>query len=212
MSCSVHAPVDELIKPSKTERAIESASIIGAKHIVVEGIETPTPHASRLNFENNYKFYKKLEPLCEKFNIIIAIENLKKSFTYPDLLNDIIKKLNSPWFKVCFDVGHSWVRADMQPADFIRQLDLGVLCGLHVHDTHGIRNGIDEHLLPGMAEIDFDDLFCALREVGYNGDMTLEVGVGFMRKYAPKGLLLPALKFCEAVGRKLIEDFKGNYR
>ena len=210
-----HAPIecyynmeqnDASIEYVRLKRAIESAGIIGINHIVVEGIEVPAPHASYLNLDYNYNFYKKLEPLCEKHNVIIAVENLRKSFTYPDLMNEIIRRLNSPWFKALVDVGHTWVRADMQPGEYIRSLDSGIICGLHVHDTHGIRQGVDEHLLPWSAEIDFDDLMKALKEVGYKGDLTLEIRP-FIEKYASRGLLDPALKFAEAVGRKLISMY-----
>jgi sugar phosphate isomerase/epimerase len=121
-------------------------------------------------------------------------------------MNEIIRRLNSPWFKALVDVGHTWVRADMQPGEYIRSLDSGIICGLHVHDTHGIRQGVDEHLLPWSAEIDFDDLMKALKEVGYKGDLTLEIRP-FIEKYASRGLLDPALKFAEAVGRKLISMY-----
>ncbi|MBR5157056.1 MAG: sugar phosphate isomerase/epimerase [Clostridia bacterium] len=190
----------------RLKRAIESAGIIGIEHIVIVGIEVPAPHASYLNINYNYDFYKSLEPLCKQYGVIIAVENLRKSFTYPDLMNEIIRKLDSPWFKVLVDVGHTWVRADMQPGEYIRGLDPNVICGLHVHDTHGIRKGVDEHLLPWMAEIDFDDLMKALKEVGYDGDVTLEIRP-FIEKYASKGLLEPALKFAEAVGRKLVSMY-----
>lgn len=191
----------------RVKRALESAAIIGIHHIVVEGTEVPAPHASYLNLDYNCAFYRTLEPLCAQYGVVIAVENLRKSFTYPDLMNEILRRLNSPWFQALVDVGHTWVRADMQPGDYIRQLDRGTICGLHVHDTHGIRQGLDEHLLPWMAELDYEDLMQALRDVGYEGDLTLEVG-GFLRKYAAKGLLDPALRFAEAVGRKLIELFE----
>lgn len=216
MHCrQAHAPTDRFYSLPQDDscpeyvrlkRSLESASIIGIHHIVVEGAEVPEPHASYHNLAHNYDFYKRLEPLCEQFGIVIAVENLKKSFTYPDLMNEIIRRLNSPWFRALVDVGHVWCRADMQPGDYIRQLDPGILCGLHIQDTHGIRQGQDEHLAPWMAEIDFEDLMEALREVNYEGDLTLEI-CSFLNKYAEKGLLEPALRFAEAIGRKLIELF-----
>ena len=191
----------------RVKRALESAAIIGAKQIVVEGTEVPAPHTSYLNLDYNYKFYKSLEPLCREFGIVVAVENLRKSFTYPDLMNEIIRRLNSPYFKALVDVGHTWCRADMQPGEYIRSLDPGILCGLHIHDTHGIRKGADEHLVPWMAELDYEDLLQALKDVGYGGDFTLET-TGFVRNYASKGLLEPALRFTEAVGRRLIAMYE----
>lgn len=187
----------------RLKRSMESAAIIGVRYLVVEGMAVPAPSASYRNLDYNCDFYRRLEPLCREFGIVIAVENLKKAFTYPDLMNEAIRRLDSPWFRALVDVGHAWVRADLQPGDYIRQLDPGVLCGLHIQDTHGSRRGVDEHLLPWMAEIDFADLMAALREIGYQGDLTLEVG-GFLEPYANRGLLEPALRFAEAVGRKLL--------
>lgn len=217
MTCNqAHAPTDRFFtlpqddscpEYVRLKRSIESAAILGIPHIVVEGAEVGKPHASYKNLEHNCAFYRRLEPLCEKHGIAVAIENLKGSFTYPDLINEALHRLDSPWFKTVVDVGHSWVRAELQPGDFIRQLDRGSVCGLHIQDTHGIRRGLDEHLLPWMAEIDFEDLMLALKETGYEGDLTLEVG-GFLKPYAERGLLEPALRFSAAVGRKLISLFE----
>lgn len=216
MTCNqAHAPMDRFFtlpqddscpEYVRLKRSIESAAILGIPHIVVEGAEVGRPHASYRNLEHNCDFYRRLEPIAAKHGIVIGIENLKASFTYPDLVNEALRRLDSPWFKAVVDVGHSWVRAELQPGDFIRQLDPGAVCGLHIQDTHGIRQGLDEHLLPWMAEIDFEDLMAALRETGYTGDLTLEEG-GFLRPYAERGLLEPALRFSAAVGRKLISLF-----
>ena len=217
MTCNqAHAPMDRFFTEPQDDscpayvrlkRAIESAAILGIPHIVVEGSEVGRPHASYRNLEHNCDFYRKLEPIAAQHGIVIAIENLKGSFTYPDLMNEALRRLDSPWFKALLDVGHSWVRADLQPGDYVRQMDPGTLCGLHIQDTHGIRQGEDEHLLPWMAEVNFEDLMAALRETGYRGDLTLEIG-GFLRAYGKRGLLEPALRFAEAVGRKLISLYE----
>lgn len=217
LSCNqAHAPMecfygmafdDSCPEYVRVQRAMESAAIIGIHHVVVEGMEVSAPSASYLNMEHNCRFYQTLAPLCEKYGIVIAVENLKKSFTYPDLMNEVIRRMDSKWFQALVDVGHTWVRADMQPGAYVRSLDKGIICGLHIHDTHGIRKGVDEHLLPWSAEVDYSDLMQALKEVGYTGDLTLEIG-GFLRQYAPKGLLQPALCFAQAVGRKLIELYE----
>ena len=125
-------------------------------------------------------------------------------------MNEILKRLCSPCYKALVDIGHCWVRADMQPGEYIRALEHGSICALHVHDTHGIRQGIDEHLLPWLGEIDFDDMINALKDIGYCGNISLELRP-FIEKYASRGLLKPALVFAEAVGRKLISMFENDF-
>ncbi|MDO4810094.1 MAG: sugar phosphate isomerase/epimerase family protein [Eubacteriales bacterium] len=215
LSCTqAHAPFDFLYGMKQDDscfeylsikRAIEACGIIGIDHIVIHGVKVPAPACSRMNMEYNYNYYKTFEPLCKKFGVKIAVENLMASFTYPDLLNDILKQLDSPYFVGLVDVGHAWLRGGIQPAEFIRQMDKGTVKGLHIQDTHGMELGVDEHLVPYMANIDFEDLIKALKEYGYDGDFTMECP-RFLEFYAKHNLLAPALTFAQAVGRKLVNE------
>ncbi|MCQ2400461.1 MAG: sugar phosphate isomerase/epimerase [Lachnospiraceae bacterium] len=190
------------------KRAIEACGIIGIDHIVVHGIKVfPEPPASERSLQLNYDYYKTFEPLCERYGVRIAIENLSGAFSFPDLLNQIVKRLDSKWFTGLVDVGHAWLHSKVSAGDFIRQLDKGILTGLHIQDNHGAELMKDEHLTPFLGTVDFDDLLKALKEVGYDGDFTMEVP-RFLKFYADQGLLIPALKFSYEVGNKLRNDFK----
>jgi len=46
------------------------------------------------------------------------------------------------------------------------------LWGVHLHDNDGTE---DEHLLPGMGTVPFDDVAAALVEVGFAGTFMLEI-------------------------------------
>ena len=217
LSCTqAHAPFDFLYGMKQDDscfeylsikRAIEACGIIGIDHIVVHGIAMPAPACSKMNMDYNYDFYKGLEPFAKKAGVKIAVENLMSSFSFPDLLNEMIRRLDSPSFIALVDVGHAWLRGGIQPGAFIRQMDKGIVKGLHIQDTHGMDRGIDEHLVPYMANIDFADLIKALKEYGYDGEFTMECP-RFLEFYAKQDLLLPALTFAEAVGRKLVADLE----
>ena len=211
-----HAPFDFLYGMPEDDscfaylsikRSIESCGIIGIDHIVVHGIRVPESPVSVRSIEYNYRYYKNFEPLCKQFGVKIAVENLSAAFTYPDLLNAIMRKLDSPWFVALVDVGHAWHRAEMQPGDFIRRLDPDILKGLHIQDNHGKRYDVDEHILPFLGTVDYHDLMKALKETGYDGDFTLEI-VNYLEAYAKEGLLAPALLLAHAVGRKLIAEME----
>jgi len=186
-------------------RSIEAASIIGAKHIVVHGLRAPEGSVSKQSILENARYFRQMEPLCEKFGIKIAIENLMDSCTWPDLMKMLYEELNSPNFVLLVDIGHAWVRAGMQPGQFLRQIGPGLVKGLHVHDNHGVELCKDEHLLPYQGTIDYDDFYAALRETGYDGDFTLEI-IHHMRTYAKQGLLPEALSFAHSLGRKMLEQ------
>lgn len=218
LTCSqAHAPFDltygmpwddSCFEYLSIKRAIEACGIIGIDHIVVHGIKvSPEPPVSERSIQLNYDYYKTFEPLCEKYGVKIAIENLSGAFSFPDLLNQIVRKMDSKWFTGLVDVGHAWLHSKVSAGDFIRQLDKGIICGLHIHDNHGTEHMLDEHLAPFMGTIDNKDLLKALIEVGYEGEFTLELP-RFLGFYQEQGLLVPALKFSEQIGRKLIADYE----
>jgi len=74
---------------------------------------------------------------------------------------------------VVLDVGHCHVVGEA-PAEAARRLaSAGALFHIHVDDNYGER---DQHLVPGDGNIDFAAFVAALREVGYDGFLTAELG------------------------------------
>ncbi len=187
-------------------RSIEAAGIIGIDHIVLHGVKTPQPAASKASFDYNYRYIKSFEPYCEAAGVKIAFENTSYAYRFPDLMNIMMEKLDSPWYSVLVDIGHVLESAGMQPGEFIRSLDSGILAGLHIHDNH-IAPNCDEHLLPYLGKVDFPDFLRALKETGYQGDFTMEA-CGYLNTYAEHGLLKEAMVFEAATGRKLIADYQ----
>jgi len=161
-------------------RAMEAASIMGAPHIIVHPLAVP---AGMDVVEINVEYFKTLEPYCEKFGIRIAIENLlyydpKREchigiLHTPTELYRLLEKLNSPWFYLCVDVGHAALTGH-EPEDFIRALDNRVLKALHIHDNNYLR---DHHQLPFTGKFNWLKIAEALKEIGYQGDFTLETSM-----------------------------------
>lgn len=190
-------------------RSIESAAILGAKKIVVHTIDV-SPAVDVC--EVNYRYYKALEPYAEKFDMLIGIENL---FTWvpaqrmhvgrlsrPLEMNAFVKSLNSPSFVVCVDVGHAAITG-VEPEDYIANIDADILKVLHIHDNDRF---YDLHLVPFMGELNFMNIAKVLKEKGYNGDFSYEVG-SFYKK-VPDDFLPTALAYSVAVGRYLISKIE----
>lgn len=79
-------------------------------------------------------------------------------------------------FCVCIDSGHSNLAMNFgnpSPADIVRAFGPNTVGALHLHDN---KRTFDEHELPLTGFVDFEDLFCTLDEVGYNGVYNLELG------------------------------------
>ncbi len=187
--------------------SIEVASILGAKNIIVHAIKTDTSRDEKF-YEINREFYDSLKQYCEKFNICISVENLfhwdKKAL--PVLANpyehrDFVKSLNSPWFNVCIDVGHSAITGH-KPEDVISVFDSDLLKTLHIHYNDYFS---DKHLLPYTDSLDWNKIISALAKIRYDGDLTFEL-TGYLKRL-PNDLLNDGLRFAEKVGRKMIADF-----
>ena len=170
--------------------AMEGAAILGARIIVVHAISFLYPITfSEDLYRINMEFFEKLIPYCEQFGIKVAIENC---WTYkndiqsnayilhalPDTVgrvedfNRYIDTLNSPWIVGCVDVGHlALMGAD--PYDWILKAAHRVEA-LHIHDNNLLQ---DSHMIPFFGDIPFDRVIHALKEIGYNGDCTLEIDI-----------------------------------
>lgn len=192
---------------AKIVRSMESAAILGAEHIVVHSLGVPN---SVDCFAYNLGFYKSLEPYCEKFGIRIAIENLfeydqkRKTFRKgrlhtPELLNGMIKALNSPWFVVCIDVGHAAVTG-FEPEELIQGFDHQTLKSLHIHDNDYLS---DRHALPCTGDFNWDKITGALKSIDYNGDFTLEI-FAYLNRFDDE-MMQDALMFAGKVGRHLMK-------
>ena len=191
-------------------RSIESASILGAKSITIHAIEVPDD-CNETHEEYNRRFYRHFIPLCEKYGIKIAVENLfrhdkkrnciKGIFGTPQELCRFIRSLDSPHFIACVDIGHAAL-AGLEPEEYILGMDSSLLRSVHIQDTD-YRN--DLHTLPYFGQFNWTAIMKAFKRIGYEGVLNFEVFRYF--KYIPDELLGEALDFAESVGRHLISIF-----
>ena len=186
-------------------RALESASILGAKNIVVHSLNVP----EGVSFEEyNIEYYKSFIPYCEKFGIHIAVENLftrdqkrkylKGKIGSPEELNNIVEKINSPWIVACVDIGHAALTG-YEPEKFIDGVNPAILKALHVQDNDYIG---DRHILPYMGDLNWKEIMSSLKRAGYDGELTFEI-VKYLNRF-PDELLPDALKFAVTIGKHLI--------
>lgn len=188
--------------------SIESASILGAKNIIVHSITVPED----VDFmKYNIKYYKSLVPYCEKFGINVAVENLfrgdAKRKCYigklgsPAKLNAIIEEINSPYIVACVDIGHASLTG-YEPEKFIEKMNPDFLKALHVQDTDYLS---DTHTLPYLGKLDWEKIMLSLKNIGYKGDFTFEL-TNYMSSF-PKELTFDAMKLAVSVGRHLISIY-----
>ncbi len=195
-------------------RAMEVASILGAKQIIIHSIAMPTElkEDTEATHECAMGYFRALLPYAEAFGIRIAVENLfirhKEKFIYskrlntPETLSRVVRELDSPWVTACLDMGHA-AMVGYEPEDFIRGMERGLLGAVHIQDGDYIE---DRHTVPYVGQYHWEEIMKALAETGYTGELTFEVYKLYQN--LPDAAIPHALKMAEAVGRHMIELFE----
>ena len=174
-------------------RALEISSILGAEFSVVHPWNGYSP-------QENEKIYKRIEPYAKKFGVKIALENMwfwdrENNHALPAACSDganfnaHLNLLNGEIFCALLDIGHAEMKGlDTSAPKMIRELG-DRLKGIHLHDND-LR--YDSHTLPFTGAINYKPIIAALKETGYNGDITLECS-NFVPSF-PQELAFSALK------------------
>ena len=105
---------------------------------------------------------------AEALRIRLLYEPIDTRRDSPENVECILNQV--PGLLCHLDTGHSNLFG-RKPADLIRQF-ARKLFHLHVHDNDGF---YDQHLPPGTGKVDWKQVFAALRGIGYDRTITLEV-------------------------------------
>ncbi len=179
-------------------RALEISAILGAKYSVVHPWNGYSP-------KENAEIYGRLKPTAEMLGIKIALENMwfwdnEKDCALPaacsdeDNFNAHLDLLDENVFCALLDIGHAEMKGlNTSAVKMIRALGKRIKC-IHLHDNDLVH---DTHTLPFTRNIDYAPIIEALREIGYDGDITLESD-SFAPKL-PSELVPHALKFMAQV-------------
>lgn len=104
--------------------------------------------------------FNELIPAAERAGVILGLEN-----TLPAAENiRIHEQINSPNFKIYYDVGNAQNMIDVDPASEIRLYGRQRLCQVHMKDKGYL----------GEGRVDFASIARALEEIGYTGYGVLE--------------------------------------
>lgn len=124
-------------------------------------------------YERSQKEIRKLLPLAEKLKVVIAIENVWNKFLLSPLeFARYVDEFENPFLKAYFDAGN--VVLFGYPQDWIRTLG-GRIVKVHVK---GFDAGRSRFVNLRDGTIDWPEVRRALKEVGYKGFMTAELGGG----------------------------------
>jgi sugar phosphate isomerase/epimerase len=118
--------------------------------------------------ESSLQTWRPLVKEAEKLGLILAVENVFEET--PEPLGALLKEINSPHFRFCFDTGHHHVFSKAPLPIWIEALG-GYLAEVHLHDNH---KEMDEHLPMGEGGFDFDRFFNLLSKFRLNPIYTIE--------------------------------------
>lgn len=155
------------------ETALRSAKALGADTVLL----VPAIVNENVGYGDAYKrsqeHIRKLLPLAEKLEIVIAVENVWNKFLLSPLeFARYVDEFESPWLRAYFDVGNVILYGYSQ--DWIRTLGKRTV-KIHLKDFK--RKGYKwTNLLEG--DVNWKQVRRALEEVGYDGFLTPELRGG----------------------------------
>lgn len=195
-------------------RAIEISSLLGIKMLVVHPV-TMGEYTGREEevFQLNMQYFKVLLSYAHRYGVKLACENMwcgnKKGIRTGSVCSNpyehsyYVDQMNDEMLVACLDVGHSSL-AGREAQDCIRVLG-SRLQALHIHDNDYLD---DMHTLPGMSEMNWDEITKALADISYKGDFTFETDHFFDSLNTIEEARC-GLKLAELIGRKMISKIEG---
>jgi sugar phosphate isomerase/epimerase len=156
-------------------KEIEGAHYLGCKNVVIHPF-LPFGWGAEIDkdkiWDVNIDLFTRLMPYAEKYGVTVCAENQPFTAIAMSTVKEVkklIRAIDHPLFKACLDTGHANVFHD-DIAEDVRLLG-DDLATLHVHDNKG---NWDQHLIPYMGNIKWEEFLSALKEIGYKGCFTLE--------------------------------------
>lgn len=117
---------------------------------------------------------ERLAPIAEENNVTIVMEALNVLvdhggyfLTRTDHTMEILKAVDSPNVKMCFDIYHQQITEGNVIRNFQSNIDR--IGHFHVGDNPGRQE-------PGTGELNYSNIFKAISETGYDGFVSLECG------------------------------------
>jgi sugar phosphate isomerase/epimerase len=159
----------------KMERSIRGCAILGCPNMVIHNLMPYGPRdlSREVVVAINEEAMSRLAEVGREYGVVVNMENMpflhQHLATCADLLA-FVKHMDTPWIRMCMDTGHVAVQKQ-SPADCVRLVGKEYLRTLHVHDNDGKR---DMHWNPHKGVIDWTAFGEALREIGFEGVLSLE--------------------------------------
>lgn len=181
LSSTIHGPFmdlapggkDRKVKKITLERylkTIDAALIVNPENIVFH------PGYDKWRYDGNIEGWLKssletwqaVVEKAEKRRLTVSIENIFEET--PETIIKLLKRINSPNFKHCFDTGHFNIFARVDLQKWFKILGENIF-EVHIHDNNKLS---DSHLPPGRGDFDFESFFKLLKKSSKKPIITIE--------------------------------------
>lgn len=198
-----------------------ACNALEAKYCVVHSTTTIHlgPDAEKsLMHKLNFDLFNRSIAEAKKYNVILASETFGDASKYNCCdffgnIDEFIKSYNDicaegdnkDYMAICMDTGHSNKAMrfnNPNPAEVIRMLGSDIKV-LHLNDNDTLT---DQHKIPLTGCIDWNDVFDALDEIGYDGVYNMELNLS---NIGGKGLEIESADYAVKVMRNLLKNRYG---
>lgn len=223
-----HAPFPAYVvgKPESLDYMIEVykkcilyCDRIGCKNLVVHGITLT--RKDRINTPDtvkalNDKLYTSLIPTLLETNVTVCLENLfsgaggvisgvcSNPYEAVEMIDRYNAMAGKECFGLCLDTGHlNLLNLDMRW--YIPILGKRIKA-LHIHDNDGM---VDRHKAPYTGTLVWKDFYTALKEIGFDGDLSFETFRQTSKTEVDEELIVPWLELIYKIGQHFKRKIEG---
>lgn len=198
-----HAPFPSYCSEIRSyyKRAIECTAEAGGEICVIHPDNFKGPM-------ENAEMYLELLPFAKDYGVKIATENMwtwdkeKDHAVFaacatPESFCAHLDAVDDDFFVACLDIGHAEMKGyNTTAVEMIKALG-SKLQALHIHDNDKWH---DSHQIPFSMEINFGEIIVALKEIDYNGYLTLEADK-YLKKYRKETVFEGIKKLADSAKR-----------
>ncbi len=196
-------------------RLIEVCDAVGCSNLVIHGF-SKTVVNTRDSFEEirnkNWLLYESLIPTLQRTSVTVCLENLftknvvdyfqgccadpHEAVEYIDTLNE---KAGKECFGLCLDTGHLHLLRT-RFGTYVPTLGKRIKA-LHIHDNDALS---DKHMTPYSGTVVWEEFIDAMREIGYDHDLSFESDAQVKRSRVGGALVPVFLRTIYEIG----DDFR----
>ncbi len=150
------------------ENCLKVGKLLNANAYTMHGIARFKKGALYNNYKKIAQNFEVASTLAKKYDIKLCVENVEWAFyNHVGFYKNISQYFDGLY--TCLDVKQARISGDSY-VDYINEMGDKIIT-VHLSDVND-----EGHIcLPGKGNFDFNDLFCRLKDVGFNGDMLIEV-------------------------------------